>query len=180
MSYENTMNTAADRAFDWDEGFDNSAGTFLLLAEQDCPFEVIKLERQRYEGGAKMGPCKMALLTIRLYGKEGVATVTHRLYLHTKTIGLLSAFFISIGQAKPDDEVIRPRWDRIEGAKGRCHVGIHEFVKKSGPHAGETGQSNEITRFLPPAEQPAQPAPQQAAQPVPQQGEQLSWKMGAF
>ena len=50
MSYE--MNTAADRAFDWDESFDNSTGNYLLLAEQDCPFEVIKLERQRYEGGA--------------------------------------------------------------------------------------------------------------------------------
>lgn len=177
MSYENNMNNTAGRAFDWDEGFDNSTGNYLLLAEQDCPFEVIKLERQRYEGGAKMGPCKMALLTIRLFGKEGVTTVTHRLYLHTKTLGLLSAFFISIGQAKPEDEVIRPRWDRIEGAKGLCHVGIHEFVKQSGPHAGETGQSNEITRFLPPAEQPAAPAPAAKAEPT---AVQQSWMKGAF
>lgn len=164
MAYENT-----DRALDWDEGFDNSSGAYLLLEEQDCPFEVIRLERQRYEGGAKMGPCKMALLTVRLFGKEGVTTVTHRLYLHTKTLGLLSAFFISIGQAKPEDEVIHPRWEAIEGAKGLCHVGVREYVKTSGPHAGEEGRSNEITKFLPPAPRP-QP------QPEPKQ----TWMRGAF
>lgn len=139
-----------DRALDWDEGFDNS-GSFVLLAEQDCAFTVTKFERGRYEGGAKMGPCKMALLTLCLHGAEGDTTVTHRLYLHTRCRGLLSAFFVSIGQAKPEDEVVRPQWDKLVGAAGRCHVGVHEYVRQSGPHAGETAQSNEVVRFLPPA-----------------------------
>lgn len=39
------MNNTADRAFDWGKNFGNSAGPYLLLAKQDCPFEVIKLER---------------------------------------------------------------------------------------------------------------------------------------
>lgn len=157
-----TNQNTEERSLDWEESFDNS-GSFILLAEQDCDFEVIKFERGRYDGGKKIPPCKMAILTLCLHGAEGDATVTHRLFLHTKVRGLLSAFFVSIGQAKPDDEVIRPQWDKLVGATGRCRVGVHEYVKQSGPHAGETGQSNEVTRFLPPA---APSAP--------------SWTQGAF
>lgn len=150
MAYENNM----DRELNWDEDFD-SAGEYLLLKEQDCSFEVVKFERARYEGGPKLPPCKMALLTIRLHGAEGDATISHRLFLHTKMRPMLTSFFVSVGQAKPDDEVIRPQWDRLVGATGRCHVAIREYTKKSGPHAGETGQSNEITKFLPPQTQAA-------------------------
>ena len=51
-------------------------------------------------------------------------------------------------------------------AKGICKLGVREYTKQSGPHAGETGQSNEVQRFLPP------PAPKAA----PSQG----WTQGAF
>ena len=44
------------------------------------------------------------------------------------------------------------------GSKGLCRLGIREYTKQSGPHAGETGQSNEVTRFLPPPEPTAAPA----------------------
>ena len=88
----------------------------------------------------------MAKLTLRIFGgAKGDTTVTHRLYLHTRTQGLLGAFFESIGQ---------------------CKRGIHEYTKQSGPNAGETGQSNEVTRFLPPPEPKAAPS----------QG----WTQGAF
>ena len=88
-----------------------------------------------------------------------------RPYLHTKTQGLLGAFFESIGQCKRG-ETFRPRWNEVVGAKGICKLGVREYTKQSGPHAGETGQSNEVTRFLPP------PAPKAA----PSQG----WTQGAF
>ena len=87
------------------------------------------------------------------------------LYLHTKTQGLLGAFFESIGQCKRG-ETFRPRWNEIVGARGWCKLGIREYIKQSGPHAGETGQSNEVQRFLPPPEPKAAPA----------QG----WTQGAF
>lgn len=63
-------------------------------------------------------------------------------------------------------ETFRPRWNEVVGAKGICKLGVREYTKQSGPHAGETGQSNEVTRFLPP------PAPKAA----PSQG----WTQGAF
>ena len=90
----------------------------------------------------------VALLTIQVDGGEkGRSVVTHRLYLHTRTEGLLCAFFESIGQRK-HGEALRPRWNEVNGSRGRCRVGIHEYTNKY----GDKRQSNEITRFLPPEE----------------------------
>lgn len=51
------------------------------------------MERARYEGGAKLPACSMAKLTLRIDGgAKGEATVTHRLYLHTKTQGCWEHF----------------------------------------------------------------------------------------
>ena len=128
--------------------------------------EVTGMERARFEGSAKLPPCSMAKLTLKIFGgAKGDTTVTHRLYLHTKTQGLLGAFFESIGQCKRG-ETFRPRWNEVVGAKGICKLGIHEYTRQSGPHAGETGQSNEVQRFLPPPEPKAAPT----------QG----WTQGAF
>ena len=88
-------------ALGWDDEFTNEQQEFVLLPEGEYPFEVTQMERARYEGGAKLPPCSMAKLTLRIYGgAKGDTTVTHRLYLHTKTQGLLGAFFESIGQCK--------------------------------------------------------------------------------
>ena len=130
-------------ALGWDDEFTNEQQEFVLLPEGEYPFEVTQMERAH----------------------KGDTTVTHRLYLHTKTQGLLGAFFESIGQCKRG-ETFRPRWNEVVGAKGICKLGVREYTKQSGPHAGETGQSNEVQRFLPP------PAPKAA----PSQG----WTQGAF
>lgn len=101
-------------------------------------------------------------LTIQIDGGEkGHSVVTHRLYLHTRTEGLLCAFFESIGQRK-HGEALRPRWNEVNGSRGRCRVGIHEYTNKY----GDKRQSNEITRFLPPEE------------PKAAQGQ--SWTQGSF
>ena len=152
----NDMNTT-DRALSWDDEFTNEQQEFVLLPEGDYAFEVTGMERARFEGSAKLPPCSMAKLTLKIFGgAKGDTTVTHRLYLHTKTQGLLGAFFESIGQCKRG-ETFRPRWNEIVGARGWCKLGIREYTKQSGPHAGETGQSNEVTRFLPPPEPKAAP-----------------------
>ena len=107
------------------------------------PFEVTKFERQRHPGSAKLPPCAMALLTIQIDGGEkGHSVVTHRLYLHTRTEGLLCAFFESIGQRK-HGEALRPRWNEVNGSRGRCRVGIHEYTNKY----GDKRQSNDEGGF---------------------------------
>ena len=138
------MNTT-DRALSWDDEFTNEQQEFVLLPEGDYAFEVTGMERARFEGSAKLPPCSMAKLTLKIFGgAKGDTTVTHRLYLHTKTQGLLGAFFESIGQCKRG-ETFRPRWNEVVGARGiGASLGIREYTKQSGPYAGETGQSNEV------------------------------------
>ena len=157
----NDMNNEG-RAFGWDDELTNEQQEFVLLPEGDYPFEVTGMERARYESSAKLPPCSMAKLTIRVFGgAKGDTTVTDRLYLHTKTQGLLGAFFESIGQCRRG-ETFRPRWNEVVGAKGLCRLGIRSYTKKD----GTPGESNEISKFLP------QPEPKAA----PAQG----WTQGAF
>ena len=123
----NEMNTT-DRALSWDDEFTNEQQEFVLLPEGDYAFEVTGMERARFEGSAKLPPCSMAKLTLKIFGgAKGDTTVTDRLYLHTKTQGLLGAFFESIGQCKRG-ETFRPRWNEVVGAghvpPGRA--GIHQ------------------------------------------------------
>ena len=148
------MNTTTDRALGWDDEFTNISQDFVLLPEGEYYFEVTGMERARFEGSAKLPPCSMAKLTLKIFGGAlGDTTVTHRLYLHTKTQGLLGAFFESIGQCKKGD-TFRPRWNEVVGSKVRCKLGVHDYVKKS----GDPGQSNGVNRFLPPLEEKAAPS----------------------
>ena len=146
--------TEVSREIGWDDVIEKDGPDFVLLPDGDYPFRVTKLERARFQGSAKLPPCNMAILTITVDGGEkGASIVTHRLYLHTKTEGLLCSFFESIGQRK-HGEPLRPRWGDVTGSTGHCRLGIHEFTKKD----GSAGRSNEIVRFLPPPEPKAAPA----------------------
>lgn len=161
---DNMTEVRENRELGWDEIIEDTGSSWTLLPEGDYPFTVTKFERGRYEGGEKMTPCNMAILTLEIDGGEkGTATVTHRLYLHTKTEGLNCAFFISIGQMKPGEK-LKPRWNEVVGSKGTCKLEIHSFTKKKD---GSEGQSNQVKRFLPPEEKAADPA-------------QGGWKAGKF
>ena len=140
--------------FDWDSEIKQDGPEYVMLPAGQYPFEVIKFERQRFEGGKKLPPCPMALLTIAVDGGDkGRAIITHRLFLHSRCEGLLCAFFESIGQ-RHHGEALRPRWNEVIGAKGMCKLGIREYTKNN----GDSGRNNEITQFLPPPEPKAAPS----------------------
>lgn len=135
-----------DRELDWDEGFELNPSNFTLLPEGEYDFTVTKFERQRHPGSAKLPSCPKAVITLEVRTPSGeTGIITHNLFLHTKTQGLLSAFFISIGQGK-QGEVVKPDWSKVLGATGRASVGIHKYTKKD----GSEGESNDIKQFLPP------------------------------
>lgn len=147
--------TEVSRELGWDDVIEKDGPDYVLLPDGEYPFRVTKMERARFQGSAKLPPCNMAVLTISVDGGEkGAAVVTHRLYLHTKTEGLLCAFFESIGQRK-HGEPLQPRWGEVVGSAGLCRLNVHEFTKKD----GSAGRSNEIVRFLPPPEPKTAPAP---------------------
>lgn len=135
-----------DRELDWDEGFELNPSTFTLLPEGDYDFVVTKFERQRHPGSAKLPSCPKAVVTLELHAPTGeTGIITHNLFLHTKTLGLLSAFAISIGLGQ-QGETVKLDWNKVLGAKGRASVGIRKYTKKD----GSEGESNEIKAFLPP------------------------------
>lgn len=160
------MDNTPEMELDWDSEISNEGG-FVLLPEGDYPYEIKKMERTRYNGSSKVPPCRMAQLTVLVHGGDkGDTTVTYKLFLLARFQWKIFELFVSAGLAKADDQTIRMQWDRVEGAKGICHVGVREYTKQSGPHAGETGTANEITKFLPPAAPKAVDAP--------------SWQQGAL
>lgn len=128
---------------EWDAVLEDDGPEFEVLPAGEYKFTVLDMERGRFDGSAKLKPCPMAILTIRLESPDGKSTaVKHRLYLESSVQGLLSSFFRSIGQKK-HGEKLTMNWNMVKGATGRCQVGIREYN-------GNT--YNEIKRFLDPVE----------------------------
>lgn len=150
----NYYEDVVDESLGWEDEISRD-NEFILLPEGEYAFTVTKMERGYFNGSAKMSKCNKAELTIKVSTPDGKSTtVTHNLFLHRKCEGLLCAFFTSIGQRK-HGETLRPNWQAVVGASGRCKVGIHEWTGND----GQTRQSNEITRFLEPAAGVQQTAP---------------------
>lgn len=133
-----------DRELGWDDEIEKDNGDFLLLPEGDYDFVVESFERGRHNGSEKLPACNKAMLKLRIDTPDGTALINHNLFLHTKTEGMISAFFTSIGQKKKGEK-IKMNWNVVIGAKGRCKVDIREWTGTD----GEKRQSNEIKRFYP-------------------------------
>ena len=130
-----------EKELDWDDEISHESD-FVLLPEGDYNFKVTGFERARHEGSAKLPPCNKAIITLEINSTSGKAYIKHNLFLHTKCEGLISAFFIGIGQKK-HGEPLRMNWSKVIGATGRCKIGIREWTN----NAGEKMQSNEVKKF---------------------------------
>ncbi len=128
---------------DWDSEIEQES-EFTLLPAGEYPFRVLKFERSHFEGSDKMPSCKMALLTLEVGEPGKTATVTDRLYLHTKSEWKLSQFFISIGEKKRGERV-KMNWPAVPGATGRCKVTVRQY---------NGNDYNNIAAYLEPAEKP--------------------------
>lgn len=136
-----------EREFSWDETIENDSPDFVTLPEGDYDFEVTEFERGRHAGSDKLPPCNKATVHIKIEGPEGVTNIKHNLFLHSKTEGILCAFFTAIGQRKKGEKVTM-NWNAVVGAKGRAKVGIHKWTNDK----GEEYVSNDIKKFYEPAE----------------------------
>lgn len=139
-----------DRELQWDDTIERDASEFTLFPDGDYNFTVESFERARHNGSDNLPACNKAILKLRITAKEGETLLTHNLFLHTKTEGLLSAFFSSIGQKKKG-EPLRMDWNMVPGSTGRLKLGIRDYKNKD----GEDRKSNEIKKFYPKEEGPA-------------------------
>ena len=133
-----------ERELGWDDEIEKDGSDFILLPEGDYDFTVESFERGRHNGSETLPPCNKAILKLRINTPEGTALINHNLFLHTRTEGMISAFFTSIGQKKKGEKV-KMNWNAVIGAKGRCKVGIRKWKGND----GEEHQGNEIKRFYP-------------------------------
>lgn len=138
-------------AMDWDDEISQDSN-FILLPEGDYDFTVDSFERGWYDGGKKIGPCKKAVVVLRIKGRdrdtgrEGEAFVRHQLLLNKKLENFLCEFFIAIGQRKKG-EAMKMNWNMVPGSAGRAKIGIRTYNGKD---------YNEVKKFLDPAEAPAE------------------------
>ncbi|MGI6751105.1 MAG: hypothetical protein ACOX4U_00570 [Anaerovoracaceae bacterium] len=139
---ERALDWDDERALDWDDEIENDGPDFILLPEGDYDFEITTFERATHTGSEKLPPCKKAIVHIKVTGAEGSTTIKHNLFLHTKTEGMLCAFFLSIGQRKKGEK-LKMNWNMVPGATGRLKLGIRNYTNDK----GETRQYNEIKRF---------------------------------
>lgn len=139
-----------EREFGWDDTITKDASEYVLLPEGDYNFTVESFERARHNGSEKLPPCNKAVLKLRIDTENGAAVITHNLFLHSKTEGLLASFFSSIGQKKKG-EPLKMNWSQVPGSIGKAKIGIHTYKKEN----GEENRSNDIKRFYPKEDGPA-------------------------
>lgn len=131
-----------DRELGWDDVIEKDGSEFVLLPDGDYNFEIVDLERGRHAGSEKLPACNKAILHVRIKAEEGTITLQHNLFMHTKTEGMVSAFFTSIGQKKKGER-IKPNWNAVIGSTGKLKLGSKTYTKD-----GETkGPFNEIKKF---------------------------------
>jgi hypothetical protein len=136
-----------ERELGWEDQIENDGPEFVTLPEGDYDFEVIGFERGRHNGSEKLPPCNKATVQIRVKSEEGETIIKHNLFLHSKTEGMLCAFFTAIGQRKKGEKVSM-NWNAVIGSVGRCRVGIHKWKNDNGDELS----NNDIKRFYEPAE----------------------------
>lgn len=133
-----------ERPLEWDDMIEKDANEYIILPEGDYTFTVESFDRGRHQGSEKLPACNKAVLKLRVDTEKGTVYLTHNLFLHTITEGMLSAFFTSIGQ-KRKGVPLRMDWARVPGATGRAKIGVRSYTAQN----GEQRQANEIKRFYP-------------------------------
>ena len=133
-------------ALDWDDEVEDTGG-FIVLDAGYYPFTVSSLERERFEGSAKMAPCPRAHLTLKVDGPMGTAFVHERLLLNTKTAWRVAKFFEALGfQKNPETGKVPMAWSQIEGRTGWLKLKVRTYESN-----GEQRETNDVDEFVPPS-----------------------------
>ncbi|HEK9097370.1 TPA: hypothetical protein SUB15_000428 [Streptococcus equi subsp. zooepidemicus] len=118
-------NNNFERELDWEDEITQDSVGFVQLVPGDYQFTVTNMERARHtpnpQSPGKLPACNKAVITIQIETSEGIAQLTHNLFLHTTTEGMLSAFFGAIGQKK-HGEPLKMNWNTVIGAKGVARI----------------------------------------------------------
>lgn len=177
-----------ERELGWEDEIVQDS-SFVILEPGEYWFTVKNIERQRHTPNPQsqsknpLPACNKAVVTIGIVDNDGnEKTITHNLFLHSRTEGMLSAFFGAIGQKK-HGEPLRMNWNAAVGQVGVCS--IKKSVSNKGNEFNEVGymiyqDEVDTTKQLnsnpqqsyqsAPQQQYQQPSYQAPSQSTPQQG----------
>lgn len=138
------MSEYENNALDWNSEITQD-DQFELLPDGEYDFVVESMERARFNGSDKMGPCPQAKLTLVI--KSPVSgndvKILETLNLHKKMEWKLSQFFVCIGQKKKGEPLV-PNWNLVPGSKGRASIIVNKYLKD-----GQNRENNKVDKFLP-------------------------------
>lgn len=174
-----TQQYQQDRELGWDDTITQES-EFVLLEPGEYWFTVEKFERARHTPNPNsksqnpLPACNKAILTLKIETRTGeTKTVKHNLFLHSRTEGMVSAFFGAIGQKKHGEQ-LRMNWQSVVGSVGV--TSIKKEMSSNGNEYNSTGymiysEDVDPTKQLndrPGSAQPAyqQPQPGYQAQPA--------------
>lgn len=194
------FNNNIEREFGWDDVIEKDSSGFVQLTPGDYQFTVTNFERARHipdpqNKNAKLPACNKAIITVEIETTEGIAILTHNLFLHSSTEGMLSAFFGAIGQKK-HGEPLKMNWNTVVGAKGVARInkrkGTGQYADKEYDNIKSMIYADEVdwtkvlnanvqsTQHAQPMQQTPNFAPQQPyQQPIQQQAPQQT-SFGGF
>lgn len=154
-------NQIQDHELAWDDTIEKE-NSFIVLPEGEYDFTVTNMKRTRYTPGpnAKLPACNQAILDLTIHSPQGDVVIKHNLYLYTTTEGLLSDFFIGIGQ-KQKGQPLQMNWNKVVGATGKANIIVNKYTNGQ----GEERTNNQVKNFIDQRDQvQTQQAPMQ--QPV--------------
>lgn len=176
----------------WEGYVIDDGPSFELLEAGYYPFRVKKLDKERFEGSAKMASCSRAKLTLEVNVGDHEASITDHIMLNTKTQWRVARFFECLGFTRDDEGRMQMHWNDVEDKEGWLKIKVREYTDKNGnkkqtndvdeycrPKDAEKAYKEWSARYQP-AQQPApvaeQPAqqPMQTAMPIPTQPQQFT------
>lgn len=147
-----TVYQGNDVAFDWDvtEGDLDEGPRFRTLEPGYYPFTVQKLERTRYDGSAKIPPCPMAKVTLRVQDADGTEALTScRLFLVQSMMWKVTRFMAAVGQGKDANGKTVINWGDVEGRNGWLKLSKRSYRTSD----GQEREANDVDEFCLPDEQ---------------------------
>lgn len=139
------MSALDNREIGWDEEISEERQDYEPLSPGVYTFKVHSMERARFAGSEKMGPCNMASLDLVVEDAEGKERhVFDSLYLHKKAEWKLSQFFLCIGQKKTGVP-LTPNWNEVPCSQGKVELVINSYTDKN----GNPKKNNRVSKYLP-------------------------------
>lgn len=132
-----TQQFQQERELEWDDTIVQDS-EFVLLEPGEYWFTVEKFERARHTPSPNsrsqnpLPACNKAILTLKIVTRTGeTKNVKHNLFLHSRTEGMISAFFGSIGQKKHGEQ-LQMNWQTVVGS-----IGVTTIKKEVGSNGNE-------------------------------------------